>query len=130
MQRTPISPDLPPAQGAVHKAFSDSARFVDAAAAEFNATEATNQQVRDAGLLGVMPLIVLTATDHGRPEIEAIGQELQQELTQLSTNSVQRIVEGATHSSLIVKQQDALATIDALQRVIAAVRTGNSLASK
>jgi pimeloyl-ACP methyl ester carboxylesterase len=126
---TPVTPDLPPAQGAVHKSFSDTTQLVDAASAEFNATEATNQQVREAGLLGELPLFVLTATDHGRPEIEVIGQELQLELAQLSTNSHQRIVEGATHSSLIIEQQDALATIYALQRVIEAVRIGEPLAS-
>jgi pimeloyl-ACP methyl ester carboxylesterase len=127
---SPISPDLPPVQGAAHKAFSDSTQLVDAATAEFDATAETNRQVREAGLLGALPLFVLTATDHGRPEIEVLGQELQHELTQLSTNSVQRIVEGATHSSLIIEKQDALATIDAIRRVVEVVRTGESLASK
>jgi pimeloyl-ACP methyl ester carboxylesterase len=127
---TPANPDLPAEQSAIHKAFSDTTRYVDAATSEFNATAATNQQVQAAGSFGTLPLFVLTATDHDRPEIEPIAQELQHELTQLSTNSVQRVVEGATHSSFIIEQQDALVTVDALQQVISAVRTGNPLASK
>src|SRR5687768_7080153 len=78
---------------------------------------------------GALLLFVLTATDHGRPELERLEQELQDELTQLSTNSIQRLVDGATHSSLIIEQQDAQVTVDAVQQVIEAVRTGKPLAS-
>jgi pimeloyl-ACP methyl ester carboxylesterase len=127
---SPLTPDLPATQSAIHKAMSDSTQFVDAATAEFNATVATNQQVRAAGSLSALPLFVLTATEHGRPEIEQLGQALQHELTQLSTNSVQRVVEGATHSSLIIEERDAQVTVDALQQVIAAIHTGNLLVSK
>lgn len=123
----PATPDLPIAQSAIHKAMSDTAQYVDAATAEFNATAATNQQVRAAGSFSARPLFVLTATEHGRPEIEPIAQELQHELTQLSTNSVQRVVDGATHASFIIQQQDAQITIDALQQVIEAARTGTPL---
>jgi pimeloyl-ACP methyl ester carboxylesterase len=122
--------DLPAAQSATHKAMLDRIQLVDVATAEFKATVALNQQVRTAGTLGARPLFVLTATEHGRPEIEAIVQELQQELSQLSTDSVQRVVEGATHSSFIIEKQDALVTVDALQQVIVAIRTGNPLAAQ
>jgi pimeloyl-ACP methyl ester carboxylesterase len=127
---SPLNPDLPAAQSAVHKAMSDTAQLVDTATAEFNATVATNAQVRAAGSFGALPLVVLTATEHGRPEIEPIALEMQRELTQLSTNSVQRVVEGATHSSFIIEQQDAQVTVDALQQGIEAVRTGKRLASQ
>ena len=127
---TPLNPSLPPAAAATHKVFSDSTQFVETASAEFNATAATNQQVRDAGVLGALPLFVLTATEHGRPEIEAIAQEMQLELAQLSTNSLQRVVEGATHSSVIIEEEDAQTTIDAIQRVVEAVRSGEPLAER
>jgi hypothetical protein len=122
--------DLPATQSAIHKAMLDRSQLVDSVTAEFNATAATNAQVRAAGSFGALPLVVLTATEHGRPEIEPIALEMQWELTQLSTNSVQRVVEGATHSSLIIKQQDAQVTNDAIHQVIEAVRTGKLLASK
>jgi pimeloyl-ACP methyl ester carboxylesterase len=121
--------DLPDAQGAIHKAMLDRIQLVDAVTAEFNATEATNHQVRAAGSFGALPLVVLTATDHGQPEIEPIAAEMQRELTQLSTNSVQRVVDGANHTSLIIKQQDAQITVEALQQVVEAVRSGQPVGS-
>jgi pimeloyl-ACP methyl ester carboxylesterase len=122
--------DLPVAQSAIHQAMLDRTQLVDTVTAEFNATTTTDQQVQASGSLGALPLFVLTAADHARPDIEPIAQELQRELTQLSTNSVQWVVDGATHTSFIMEQQDAHVTVDALQQVIAAIRTGNPLASR
>jgi len=64
----PVSRDLPPAQAAAYKAFMDTTQFADVNAAELAAHAATDTQVRSAGPLEALPLIVLTAPGgHGFP---------------------------------------------------------------
>ena len=64
----PVSHDLPPAQAAAYKAFMDTTQFADVNAAELAAHAATDTQVRSAGPLEALPLIVLTAPGgHGFP---------------------------------------------------------------
>ena len=98
------------------------------------------------GSLGMMPLIVLTASDHSRdfaaslpseirtPEtlrqFEQTWQELQSELAALSTNSLHRLVDGAGHSSFQFDLHYTPITKDAILRVVEAVRTGQPLAWK
>jgi len=130
----PVSRDLPPAQAAAYKAFVDTTQFADVNAAEFAAHAATDTQVRNAEPLGALPLIVLTAPGgHGFPAaqaaaLEQIHQANQQALARLSTNSVQRVVEGATHASFQIKRADAQLTSAAILQVVQAARTGQPLA--
>jgi pimeloyl-ACP methyl ester carboxylesterase len=130
----PVNPDLPPESAAAFKAFVDTTQFADVNATEFAAQVATDAQVRSAGLLGAIPLVVLTAPGgHGFPlaqaaALEQIHQANQRELARLSSNSVQRIVDGATHSSLQIKRAEAQITSAAILQVVAAVRTGQPLA--
>lgn len=139
----PANPDLPSQQSAELKAFTNSTRFADINAAEFGATLETDEQVRAAGNLGDLPLVVVTATDHGyaaaaaaqAPQAqldqlqaeEQLWQVFQVELAALSSNSVQHVVPGADHASLLTKEKDAQATIAAILEVIEAVRSGRPL---
>ncbi|MEV7646748.1 hypothetical protein [Arthrobacter sp. NPDC089319] len=45
----------------------------------------------------------------------------------MSTNSAHRTVDGATHASLIMDQEDAAATTQAVLDVVASVRNGEPL---
>ena len=45
----------------------------------------------------------------------------------LSTNSVHRIIAGATHEDLITDQEDAAATTQAILDVVSAVRSKGAL---
>jgi hypothetical protein len=45
----------------------------------------------------------------------------------LSTNSAQRVIDGATHGSLISDEEDAAATTQAILDVVSSVRTGGAL---
>jgi hypothetical protein len=47
----------------------------------------------------------------------------------LSTNSVHRIVDGAIHEDLIVDEEDAAATTQAILDVVSAVRSKGALVS-
>jgi hypothetical protein len=70
------------------------------------------------------PLVVLTAgSGH-----EAAETAAQNHLATLSTNSVHRVIAGATHASLIAEQPDAAATTQAVLDVASSVRSGQPLA--
>ena len=74
--------------------------------------------------LGDKPLVVLTAAiGSDADKIAAHGA-----LTALSTNSAHRVVEGATHESLLLAERDAAATTQAILDVVSSVRTGEGLA--
>ncbi len=80
------------------------------------------QQAQALTSLGDRPLIVVTAGS---------GQQAgwlteQQQMTALSTDSVQRVVASATHSSLIIGDEAAAST-QAILDMVDAVRTGTSL---
>jgi CubicO group peptidase (beta-lactamase class C family) len=101
----------------------------DAQSAEYLASPATNTQVLGAKSLDALPLFVLTATDHGTPpDLEKLWQGWQTGFTALSTNSIQRIVPGSTHSSLLFNPKDARVSTEAVLEVVESARTGQSLA--
>ncbi len=103
----------------------------DAQSAEFLALPATNTQALSSESLGAMPLFVLTATDHGTPpDLEQLWKDWQKGFTALSTNSVQRILSGATHVSLVFDATNAKASAEAILEVVEAARTGQPLAQK
>ena len=136
---------LPPEQCARERAFLVSTQKWKVWSAEMYVPE-RDAQVQATGSLGMMPLIVLTASDHSRdfaaslpsemrtPEtlrkFEQTWQELQSELAALSTNSLHRLVDGAGHSSFQFDLHYTPIKRDAILRVVGAVRTGQPLAWK
>jgi hypothetical protein len=52
---------------------------------------------------------------------------MQQELSALSPNSIHRVVEGATHESLLYDKGDSQVTSAAIEQVVDAVRTDRPL---
>ena len=98
-----------------------------------DATPATYDEVRVTGSLESRPLIVVSANtawlDRGAPADEArrILNDLHVELAGLSANSSHRIVEGATHGSLVHNQNDAQAVTNAIEAVLTSLRTGQTL---
>jgi pimeloyl-ACP methyl ester carboxylesterase len=103
----------------------------DAQSAEFLASPATNTQALSSESLGSIPLLVLTATDHGTPpDLEQLWQGWQTGFTALSTNSAQQIVTGATHGSIVFNSEDAKVSTEAILQVIEAARAGQPLAHK
>jgi hypothetical protein len=85
-----------------------------------------NRSESEAGELhsfGDKPLIVLTADLGNSPG----WMNQQNTIAKLSTNSVHRVVRGATHDSLIADPQHAAAVIQATHDVVVAIRTGTPL---
>jgi pimeloyl-ACP methyl ester carboxylesterase len=69
------------------------------------------------------PLIVLTAgSGH-----DAAWSAAQNRMARLSTNSVHRVIAGATHEDLIANQEDAAATTQAILDVVSSVRSQERL---
>ena len=119
---------LPGPQNGALLAFFSSVKDWDAQNAEFQAAPATNAQVLNAKPLGSIPLFVLTATNHGAAaDLEQSWQVWQSGYTALSANSVQRVVTGATHESLLYSPTDARVTVEAILQVVEAAHTGEKL---
>jgi pimeloyl-ACP methyl ester carboxylesterase len=92
----PAHPDLPAQQRAQIEAFNSSTQQLATTVEEFSATPQTNSQVRSTQSLGDKPLGVVSAGQQSPDWLE-----MQQELSALSPNSIHRVVEGATHESLL-----------------------------
>lgn len=124
---------LPSEQTAEVNAFVSTPRHWATILALIDATPATYDEVRVTGSLESRPLVVLSANtawfDRGAPADDArrILNELHAELAGLSANSSHRLVEGATHGSLVHNQDDAQATIAAIEAVLTAIQTGQPL---
>jgi pimeloyl-ACP methyl ester carboxylesterase len=118
----PAHPDLPPQQRAQIEAFNSSTRQVATTVEEFRATPETTAQVRSGGSLGETPLAVISAGEQSPSWLE-----MQEELAALSSDSSHRVVEGATHVSLLYERRDAQVTSAAILEVVEAVRNDQPL---
>lgn len=90
--------------------------FLQASASEHEAASLTD--------FGDKPLVVLTAGSGS----DAAWMAAQNKTVTLSTNSVHRVVEGASHPDLILKQADAAVTAQAINDVVSSVRSDQPLA--
>jgi pimeloyl-ACP methyl ester carboxylesterase len=84
--------------------------------------EAALTQAQALTRLDDKPLIVLTAVE----DAHAGWLPLQEKMTGLSTNSVQRVIQDASHASLIEDESDSANSIQAILDVVAAVRSGGA----
>ena len=118
--------DLPARQQAASNAFSVTTTFFQALADQYRALPLTYAQEREVTSLGSMPLIVVSATT---PDdvTRRVWTDMNGELAALSTNSVHRVIDGATHTGLLYKREHTQTTIDAIRQVVEAVRTGQPL---
>jgi pimeloyl-ACP methyl ester carboxylesterase len=122
----PAPPELPHQQRAQIDALSPSTRQVSTYALELRATPQSATQTRSLRSLGDKPLAVVSAPKQAEPG----WLKLQDDLATLSPNSMHRLVEGATHTSLLYERSDAQATSAAIVEVVAAVRNDRPLARK
>lgn len=119
---------LPELQNKELIAFQSATKDWDAQAAEFFATKEIDDEVREAGSLGNLPLFVLTATDHGGPaEMEQIWQGLQSQLAELSTNNAHKVLDGARHESLWADPKYSAESVAAILTVIDAAQHNTPL---
>jgi pimeloyl-ACP methyl ester carboxylesterase len=119
----PAPLELPQRQRAQIDAQSPSTRQVSTYALELRATPQTTTQTRSLRSLGDKPLAVVSAPKQAEPG----WLKLQDDLVTLSSNSTHRVVEGATHTSLLYERSDAQASSAAIVEVVAAVRNDRLL---
>jgi pimeloyl-ACP methyl ester carboxylesterase len=119
----PAPPGLPPQQRAQVEALNPSMRQVGTTADEFRATPETTAQARAADVPGDKSLAVVSAGKQSPAWLE-----LQDELATLSSESTHRVVEGASHTSLLDDRNDATATSAAILDVVEAVGDDQPLA--
>ena len=118
----PASSELPPQQRAQIDALTPSMRQVSTYVLEFLAPT----QSRRLESLGNKPLAVVTAG-----ESEPSWLKRQDKLATLtSSNSIHRVVKGATHTSLVYDRSDSQGTSAAIVEVVAAVRKDQPLAAR
>ena len=90
---------------------------------EYGQAAASAEQAAALGDFADKPLIVLTAgSGH-----DAAWSAAQNRMARLSTNSVHRVIAGATHEDLIGNEGDAAATTQAILDVVASVRSNGAL---
>jgi len=118
---SPASPELPPQQRAQIDALTPSTRQVSTYALEFLAPTQT-RRLGSQGSLGNKPLAVVTA---GKSEPSWLKR--QDDLATISSNSMHRVVKGATHTSVVYERSDAQATSAAIVEVVEAVRNDQPL---
>jgi pimeloyl-ACP methyl ester carboxylesterase len=118
----PAHPDLPSQQRAQIEAFNSSTQHVVTTVEEFRATPETTAQVRSTQSVGNKPLAVVSAGEQPTSWLE-----MQEELATLSPNSIHRVVDGATHVSLLYERRDAQVTSATIDQVIEAVRADRPL---
>jgi hypothetical protein len=85
-----------------------------------------NASVAEAGSLtnfGAKPLVVLTAGIGSDADLTGAHERL----AAMSTNSVHRVVDGASHSELIGDEKDSTATSQAVRDVLSAIRNATPL---
>ncbi|MEO8510620.1 MAG: alpha/beta hydrolase, partial [Chloroflexota bacterium] len=117
------SSDLPPEFEAPRHAQEVTAKGVSSFVTEFIELDHIQGAVAVLPDLGDRPLVVVTAV------AEALGGWLDQQdrLATLSTNVSHRVFPDLTHVSLIESERGALASSEAIQSVVQAIRSGTSL---
>jgi pimeloyl-ACP methyl ester carboxylesterase len=118
----PADPDLPLRQQGEVAAYYASNKFADRMLSVYRQFPNLLAQARTVGDLGDKPLMVVIggASDNAA----GIQRQLQDEFLALSSNSQLRMVEEATHISLVHHAEHALKTSAAILELVAAVRRG------
>lgn len=119
----PTDPDLPERQRNELKAYLASTKWAESIKQQYHLFPTLLAEVRPLytpGSLGDLPLAVVVGSE-GDGGIEA-WQELFEQQAALSTEGVIYRIEGATHLSLVDRQEHANQTRTAIERVIEAAR--------
>jgi hypothetical protein len=118
--------ELPADQKAALQAYFASPRFGAGIRAEMGAFESlTFPRVREIESLGDIPMFVLTAGTTA--ELVPVQVDLHEEFARLSSNSLHRIVAGASHARLVTSSDYLPEVSDAIRQVFKAARDGRPL---
>jgi pimeloyl-ACP methyl ester carboxylesterase len=113
-------PDLPARQQAELNAYYASTKFAEMIRRQYHLFATLLAQVRAARGLGDTPLAVVLGSQ-GDGGIDALGDLFAQQAA-LSSNSVTRVIDGATHLGLVTAREHALQTSGVIADVVEAAR--------
>ncbi|MEO8266066.1 MAG: alpha/beta hydrolase [Ilumatobacteraceae bacterium] len=116
--------ELPELARDEQRAFWSTPRHNRSVRDEFSEIRTAMAEAQSLISLGDRPLVVVTA----KKDAEGGWMAAQDELAALSTDSVHRIVPGATHSSLIANEKNAAQSSRAILDVVHAVRADTAVA--
>jgi len=114
---------LPPRSRDEARASNATASHVRSTIDEYVAANASTEQAASLSDFADKPLVVLTAGSGS----DATHLAKQDHLATLSTNSAHRVVDGATHDSLISDEEHAATTSQAVLDVVSSVRSAGPL---
>jgi pimeloyl-ACP methyl ester carboxylesterase len=114
---------LPPRSRAEARASAATAHDLRSAIEEYVQASAAIKQAAALHDFADKPLIVLTAVRGN----DAAWFAAQKNMATLSTNSVNRVIDSATHISLIIDEEDSAATTQAILDVVSSVRSARPL---
>ena len=115
---------LPPRSRDEARASLATASNVRSTIDEYVQANASAQQAASLRDFADKPLVVLTAGSGSDAALVAAHNDL----ATLSTNSVHRVIDGATHQTLIADEEDAAVTTQAILDVVSSVRSAGPLA--
>jgi pimeloyl-ACP methyl ester carboxylesterase len=115
---------LPPRSRAEVRANGATATNLRSTIDEYVQANSSMEQAASLGDFADKPLVVLTAGS-GSDTAHLVSQN---DLATLSTNTVHRVIDGATHEALIAEEGDSAATTQAILDVISSVRSPGPLA--
>jgi pimeloyl-ACP methyl ester carboxylesterase len=115
---------LPPQSQAEVDASTATAGNLRSTIDEYVQANTSMEQAASLDDLADKPLAVLTAGSGS----DAAHLASQNELATLSTNSVHRVIDGATHEALVADQDAAASTTQGILKVVSSVRSGGPLA--
>jgi len=114
---------LPPQSADEAEATGSTASNLQSTIDEYLQANTSTGQAASLDDFGDKPMVVLTAGSGSDADKIAAHDDL----AGLSTNSVHRVIDGATHTSLLLDEQDAAATTQAVLDVVSSVRSEGPL---
>ena len=115
--------DLPPREQAQVRASTATPATLRSTLEEYGRANSSTDQAASLRDLGDKPLMVLSAGVGSAAD----WPQKQERLAGLSTDSVHRVVDGASHEALVGEETHAATTGQAILEVVSAVRTGQPL---
>lgn len=121
--------DLPEQTQLANTSFAATSRYWQSLNDQIEALPIVFQEERQVTSLGDIPLLALVSTEPN-DAAHKIWRQANIEMADLSTNGSHHIVEGATHFSLVYRQNDAQICTDGILEVLDAVHDNQDLSQR
>jgi pimeloyl-ACP methyl ester carboxylesterase len=117
--------DLPEEARLANTSFAGTSRYWQSLNDQTNVLSMAFKEERSVTSLGDIPLLVLISTEP-HDATHKVWSVANIEMAELSTNGSYRVVDGATHMSLVYRQNDAQVCMDGILEVLDAVRVAQA----